>query len=91
MATKRFEKRLALKEATEAFHSLYEAFEPPIIGVSVYSELFVEVNAQVPLKEEKLQFIETAKSIVTKGVEIECYDLRSIRKYCIILKWWLER
>ena len=90
MATKRFEKRFAIKEATETFHSLYEAFDPSIFGVNVFGESLVEVNAQVPLKEEKLQFIQTAKSIVTKGVEIECYYHRAIRKFCITLKWRLE-
>lgn len=91
MATKRFEKRFALKEAIDAFFALYEAFDPSIFCVNVYGESIVEVNAQVPLKEEKLQFIQTAKSIVTKGVEIECYYHRAIRKYCITLKWRLEK
>ena len=91
MATKRFEKRFALKEATEAFHSLYEAFNPCVFGVNVYGENLVEVNVQVPLEEEKIQFIQTAKSIVTKGVEVECYYFRAIRKYCITLKWRLEK
>lgn len=90
MATKRFEKSFALNEATEAFHSLYAAFAPCIFGVNVYGESVVEVNAQVPLKEEKLHFIQTAKSIVTKGVKIESYYESSIRKYCITLTWMLE-
>ena len=90
METKRFEKRFALKEATDAFIKLYQAFDPSILGVNAYGESIVEVNAQVPTKEEKLQFIQTAKTIVTKGVEMECYYHRAIRKYCISLKWRIE-
>lgn len=90
MVTKRFEKRFALKEATDAFFTLYEAFDPSIFGVNVYGESIVELNAQVPSKEEKLQFIQTAKSIVTKGVEISSYYHRTIRKYCITLRWFIE-
>lgn len=89
MATIRFEKSFALKEAIETFHSLYEAFSPGIFGINVYGESVVVINAQVPLKEEKLQFIKTAKSIVTNGVEIEFYYHRPIRKYCITLNWRL--
>lgn len=91
MATKRFEKSFAIKEATEAFHSLYAAFAPCVFGVNVYGESQVEVNAQVPLKEEKFHFIQTAKSIVTKGVKIESYYNSSARKYCITLKWLIEK
>ena len=90
MATKRFEKRFALKEATETFLALNEAFNPGIINVNVYGDAIVSVGAQVTTKEDKLQFIKTAKTMVTNGVDITCYYHRAIRRYCIDLKWSLE-
>lgn len=89
MATKRFEKSFALKEATETFLALYEAFDPSILCVEVYGDAVVKITAQVKTKEDKLQFIQTAKSITTKGIEVECYYHRAIRRYCIDIKWRL--
>lgn len=90
MATKRFEKSFALKEATETFLALYEAFDPNILCVEVYGDAVVEIRAQVMTKEDKKQLIQTAKSITTKGIEVECYYHRAIRRYCIEIKWRLE-
>lgn len=90
MATKRFEKRFALKEATETFLALNEAFNPGVINVNVYGDAIVSVEAQVTTEEDIIQFVKTAKTLVTKGVEIICYYHRSIRKYCIDLKWNIE-
>lgn len=90
MATMRFEKRFAVKEATETFLELNDAFNPSIICLEVYGDVVIEIRAQVLTKEDKLQFIQTAKSITTKGIEVDCYYHRAIRKYCIEIKWRLE-
>jgi len=90
MATKRFEKRFALKEATETFLALNEAFNPGIIVIDVYGDAVVDVCAQIQTTEDKIQFIATAKTLVTKGVEISSYYNRAIRKHCISLKWRIE-
>lgn len=90
MATKRFEFSFALKEATETFTALTEAFRPSVIGIEVYGDSVVVIHAQVTTKEDKLQFIQTAKPMVTKGVEFECYYHRVIRKYCITLSWRID-
>lgn len=90
MAKKTFEFRFALKEATETFLALNEAFTPSIFGIEVYGNVSIELRAQVVTQEEKRQFIQTAKSMVTKGVEFECYFHRAIRKYCITLTWRVE-
>lgn len=90
MATMRFEKRFALKEATETFLALSEAFNPGAIVIDVYGDAVVEVSAQIQTKEEKIQFIATAKTLVTKGVEFSSYYHRAIRKHCISLKWRIE-
>ncbi|MEE0928147.1 MAG: hypothetical protein UIG59_03060 [Acutalibacteraceae bacterium] len=90
MATKRFEKRFALKEATETFQALNEAFNPGVMVIDVYGEAIVDVCAQIETKEVKLQFIATAKTLVTKGVEITSYYHRAIRRHCISLKWRIE-
>lgn len=87
MATTRFDFRFALKEATDAFTALNVAFTPSIFGIEVYGKLAVELRAQVITKEDKMQFIQTAKSMVSKGVEFESYFHRTIRKYCITLTW----
>ena len=91
MATMRFEFRFALKEATETFLALNEAFTPSIIGIDVYGNIMIELRAQVSTKEDKKQFIQTAKTMVTKGVEIDCYYHKAIRKYCITLTWRIEK
>lgn len=90
METKRFEFRFALKEAIEAFIALNEAFTPSISGIVVYRDVSIELRAQVITEEDKKQYIQTAKSMVTKGVEFECYFHRTIRKYCITLTWIVE-
>lgn len=90
MATKRFEKRYALKEATETFLALNEAFNPGVMVIDVYGDSIVQVSAQIETKEDKLQFIKTAKSMITKGVEFESYYHRAIRRHCISLKWRIE-
>ena len=90
MATKRFQKSFALKEASETFLALYEAFDPSILCVEVYGDAVVVICAQVMTKEDKLQFINTAMSITTKGIEVECYYNRAIQRYCIEIKWRLE-
>lgn len=89
MATKRFEKRFALKEATVTFLFLMEGFNPRIFCVEVYGDSVVVLRAQVTTTEDKLQFIKTAKTMVTKGVEISSYYQRTIRRHCIDLKWRL--
>lgn len=91
MATTRFEKKFALKEATETFLFLMEGFDPSIFCLEIYGDVVIELRAQVLTKEEKLQFIKTAKSITTKGIEVECYYHRAIRKYCIEIRWRLEK
>lgn len=90
MATMRFEKRFALKEVTETFLALNEAFTPSIFGIEIYGCIQIELRAQVSTKEDKKHFIQTAKTMVTKGVEFECYYHRTIRKYCITLTWRVE-
>lgn len=90
MATIRFEKRFALKEVTETFLALNEAFTPSIFGIEIYGGITIELRAQVSTKEDKKQFIQTAKTMVTKGVEFESYYHRTIRKYCITLTWRVE-
>ena len=90
MATIRFEKRFALKEATETFLALNEAIKPGVIVINVYGDAIVDVCAQIETKEDKVQFIATAKTLVTKGVEISSYYHRAIRKHCISLKWRIE-
>ena len=87
MTTMRFDFQFAFKEATDSFLALNEAFTPSIFGIEVYSDVVVELHAQVPTKEDKMQFIQTAKTMVSKGVEFECYFHRAIRKYCITLTW----
>lgn len=87
METMRFEFRFALKEATDAFLALNEAFIPSIFGIEVYGNAAIELRAQVFTKEDKKQFIQTAKTLVSKGVEFESYYHRTIRKYCITLTW----
>lgn len=87
MATMRFEFWFALKEATDVFTALNEAFNPSIFGIEVYGNAAVELRAQVITKEEKTQFIQTAKTKVSKGVEFESYFHKAIRKYCITLTW----
>ena len=87
MATIRFEKRFALKEVTETFLALNEAITPSIFGIDIYGGIMIELRAQVSTKEDKKQFIQTAKTMVTKGVEFESYYHRTIRKYCITLTW----
>ena len=90
MATMRFEFRFALKEATDAFLALNEAFTPSIIGIDVYGNIMIELCAQVSTKEDKKQFIQTAKTMVTKGVKFDSYYHKAIRKYCITLTWRIE-
>lgn len=85
MTTKRFEKSFALKEVTETFLAL-EELNPSIFGIEDYG-CALELRAQVWTEEEKSQFIQTAKSMVTKGVEFESYYHRTIKKYCITLTW----
>lgn len=88
--TKRFEMRFAIKEATETFLALNEAFKPSTFHLVIFRNSVIELRVKVLTKAEKLQFIQTAESIVTKGVVIECYYHRVIRKYCIDIKWRLE-
>ena len=90
MATIRFEKRFALKEATETFLFLMEGFNPSVFCLESYGDCVVELRAQVVTKEDKKQFIQTAKSMVSKGVEFESFFHRAIRKYCIEIKWRIE-
>ena len=90
METIRFEKRFALKEATETFLALNEAFNPGVINVNVYGDAIVSVEAQLTTKKVTFQFIATAKTLVTKGVDITLNYHRSIRRYCIYLKWSIE-
>lgn len=90
MATIRFEKRFALKEVVETFTALDLAFNPSIIGIEDYG-CALEIRAQVSTKEDKMQFIQTAKTLVSKGVEFESYYHRVIRKYCITLTWRCEK
>lgn len=87
MATTRFEFMIALNEAIDAFTALNVAFTPSIIGIEVYGNVAVELRAQVMTKEDKMQFIQTAKAMVSKGVEFDSYFHRAIRKYCISLTW----
>ena len=91
MAIMRFEKRFALKEATETFLALNDAFKPSIFCLEIYGDCVIELRAQVLTKEDKKQFIQTAKSITTKGIEVKCYYHLSIRRYCIGIKWRLEK
>ena len=86
MATIIFQKSVALKEVTETFLALEESLNPSIIGIDDYG-CNIEIRAQVATKEDKMQFIQTAKTLVTKGVEFESYYHRTIRKYCITLIW----
>lgn len=86
MTTMSFEKRFALKEVTETFLALDQTLNPSIIGIDDYG-CALEIRAQVVTKEDKMRFIKTAKTMVTKGVEFESYFHRAIRKYCITLTW----
>lgn len=88
--TKRFEMSFALKEATETFLALNDAFKPSTFHLVIFRNSVIELRVKVLKKEEKLQFIQTAKSITTKGTEVECYYHRVLRKYCIDIKWRLE-
>lgn len=90
MATIIFKKSVALKEVTETFLALDESLNPSIIGIEDYG-CALEIRAQVNSKNEKWQFINTAKTMVSKGVEFESYYHRTIRKYCITLTWRCEK
>ena len=90
MATIIFKKIVALKEVTETFLALDESLNPSIIGIEDYG-CDLEIRAQVVTKEEKKQFLQSAKSMVSKGVELESYFHRAIRKYCITLTWRCEK
>lgn len=90
MATIIFKKSVALKEVTETFLALDESLNPSIIGIEDYG-CALEIRAQVYSKDEKWQFINKAKTMVTKGVEFESYYHRVIRKYCITLTWRCEK
>lgn len=90
MATIFFKKSFALKEVTETFLALDETLNPSIIGIEDY-ECALEIHAQVVTKEDKMQFLQSAKSMVSKGVEFESYFHRAILKYCITLTWRCEK